>query len=145
MRLTAWNRILAPTDLSRSAEQTVGYAHRLAEVLNAELHVLHVAQDVTQLPNLVPVIGVLDPEYLSDDYHRWLAALLGEPGTVRRVEAVRVAADVAEAVRKYADQHQVDLIVVATHGRTGLLHLLAGSVTEKLLRVAPCPVLVIRP
>ena len=40
---------------------------------------------------------------------------------MRRVEAVRVAADVAEAVRKYADQHQVDLIVVATHGRTGLL------------------------
>src|SRR5262245_23082705 len=112
MRLTTWKRILAPTDLSKFAEQAVGYAHRLAETAGAELHVLHVAQDVTQLPSLMPVTGVLDPDHLSDDYHHWLATLMGEPGTVRRVEAVRVAGDVAEAVRKYAEQHEADLIVV---------------------------------
>jgi nucleotide-binding universal stress UspA family protein len=145
MRLTGWNKILAPTDLSPFAEQAVHYAHRLAEPLGAELHVLHVVRAVAELTKLMPTTGVIDPDNLSDDYHRWLAALVGERGTVRRVEAVRVGADVAEAVRRYAEQHAMDLIVIATHGSTGLLHLLTGSVTEKLLRVAPCPLLVIRP
>jgi nucleotide-binding universal stress UspA family protein len=145
MRLTGWNRILAPTDLSPIAERAVRYAHTLAGKLGAELHVLHVVPDVAHLAPLVPVTGVVDPENLSDDYHRWLATLVGEPGTVRRVEAVRVGADVAETIRKYAELQEVDLIVMATHGRTGLTHLLVGSVAEKMLRVAPCPVLVIRP
>lgn len=140
MRLTSWDRILAPTDLSPFAEKAVQYAHRLAEDLGAELHVLHVAQDVTELTKLMPATGVIDPDDLADDYHRWLAALVGERGNVRRVEAVRIGADVAESVRHYADQNAVDLIVLATHGRTGLLHLLTGSVAEKMLRVrrAPC-------
>lgn len=145
MRLTGWNRILAPTDLSPFAEKAVHYAHRLAESLGAELHVLHVARDAAELSKLAAVTGVVDPDNLSDDYHRWLAALLGERGTIRRVEAVRVGGDTAETIRLYAEQQEVDLIVMATHGHTGLLHLLAGGVAEKMLRVSPCPVLVIRP
>src|SRR5439155_8449112 len=117
MRLTGWNRILAPTDLSPFAERAVRYAHRLAETLGAELHVLHVARDAAELAAQMPVTGVVDPANLADDYHRWLAALLGERGTVRRVEAVRVGADVAETIRQYAASQEADLIVMATHGR----------------------------
>jgi nucleotide-binding universal stress UspA family protein len=145
MRLTGWNRILAPTDLSPTAERAVRYAHTLAEALGSELHVLHVAQDAAELSVYVPATGVVDPDNLSDDYHRWLATLLGERGTIRRVEAVRIGADVAETIRAYAEQQEIDLVVMGTHGRTGLLHLLAGSVAEKMLRVSPCPVLTIRP
>jgi len=145
MRLTGWNRILAPTDLSPCAEKAVHYAHRLAETLGSELHVLHVVHDAGELSAFVPATGIVDPENLSDDYHRWLAKLLGERGTVRRVEAVRIGKDVAETIRQYAEKQEVDLVVMATHGHTGLMHLLLGGVAEKMLRVSPCPVLVIRP
>src|SRR5437660_11387004 len=99
MRLTGWNRILAPTDLSPFAEKAVHYAYRLAETLGAELHVLHVARDASELSAQMAVTGVVDPAHQADDYHRWLATLLGERGTVRRVEAVRIGSDVAETIR----------------------------------------------
>jgi nucleotide-binding universal stress UspA family protein len=89
--------------------------------------------------------GVIDASQPQDDYNRWLAELVGEAGDVRRVEAVRVGTDIPEAILRYAKHNDIDLIVMATHGRTGLTHLLMGSVAEKVVRAAPCPVLTLRP
>lgn len=138
------DRILAPTDLSPFAERAVSYAHSLAEKFGAELHVLHVAGDLTEAARLHGTTGVNEPTG-DDDHDRWLAALLGEPGTVRRIEAVRIGTDVADTICQYARSQGADMIVLATHGRTGLSHLLMGSVAESVLRAAPCPVLVLRP
>src|SRR6516162_2701671 len=124
------NKILAPTDLSRPAESAVGYAHALAERFGAELHVLHVAADLTEAARLHGATGIVEPSSEADDYDRWLAALLGEPGNVRRVETVLIGTDVAGAVCKYAQSTAIDLIIMATHGRTGLTHVLMGSVAE---------------
>jgi len=140
-----WERILVPTDFSPFANGAVGYAHALAEKVNAELHVLHVVRDIGEAVAEHGAVGTLDPAGSQDEADQWLASLLGEAGTVRRVEALRVGDDVAATVVKYAKAHGIDLIVMATHGRTGLTHLLAGSVTEKVLRHAPCPLLAIRP
>ena len=137
-------RILATTDLSPFAAQAVDYAHSLAETFGAELHVLHVVRDATQMAVEHGVTGVLEAGE-GDEYDRWLAGLLGEQGTVRRVEAVRLGDDIAATVAEYARKNDIDLIVTATHGRSGLRHLLMGSVAEHILRKAPCPVLVIRP
>jgi nucleotide-binding universal stress UspA family protein len=147
MEVFNWQRILVPTDLSPFAEKAVRHAHVLAEGIGAELHVLHVAGDVSELIAGLPVTGVLEPAdpKAPDDYKGWLAALVGESGSVRRVEAVRVATDVPAAINQYAEENDIGLIVLATHGRTGLLHRLMGGVAEKLLRSARCPVLVIRP
>jgi nucleotide-binding universal stress UspA family protein len=142
MKPFGWERILVPTDLSPFAERAVRYAHRLAEGVGAELHVFHVARDISELVKNLPTTGVVDKAE-DDDYHLWLRGLLGESGSVRRVEAVRVRADVAEAIIEYATNNNINLIVIATHGRTGLTHLLMGSVTEKVLRLAHCPVLVL--
>jgi nucleotide-binding universal stress UspA family protein len=135
-------RILVPTDLSALADRAVKYAHGLAEKCNAELHVLHVTANLDELAQGMG--GVVEPAG-SDGGDRWLGELLGEKGNIRRVEAVRLGGDPAEAIVQYAKKHAVDLIVMASHGRTGLRHLLFGSVAEQLLRTAPCPVLVIRP
>src|SRR5258706_491123 len=81
-------------------------------------HVLHVARDASELAAQMAVTGVVDPANQADDYHRWLAELLGERGPVRRVEAVRIGSDVAETIRHYAESNEVDLVVMATHGRT---------------------------
>ena len=145
MQFRPWQRILAPTDFSRFADSAVEYAHGLAEKEGAELHVLHIGKSLDEVVAEYGAQGSVDPLQTEDDYDRWLASLLGERGTVRRVEAVRVGSDVSQAVAQYAEKHTIDLIVMASHGRGGLRHLLMGSVAEKLLRLAPCPVLVIRP
>jgi nucleotide-binding universal stress UspA family protein len=144
MAIPRLERILAPTDLSPFAERAVAYAHGLAEKFGAELHVLHVAADLTEAAKLHGATGVVEPAG-QDDYDRWLAGLLGEAGNVRRVEAVRIGGDVADTIDRYAREQAIDLIVLATHGRTGLSHLLLGSVAESVLRAAPCPVLILRP
>jgi nucleotide-binding universal stress UspA family protein len=138
------DKILAPTDLSPRAEAAVQYAHALAERFGAELHVLHVTADLTEMARLHGATGVIDTSATADDYDQWLAGLLGEAGPVRRVEAVRINADVAGTIGRYAQAEAIDLIVMATHGRTGLTQLLLGSVAEQVLRSAPCPVLTIR-
>jgi nucleotide-binding universal stress UspA family protein len=143
METFKWERILVPTDFSPFAETAVRYAHGLAEVCKAELHVLHVARDPSELSR--SVMGTIDPAEGENQYQGWLASLVGEPGKVRRVEAVRIGGDIPDTISAYARKHDIDLIVIASHGRSGLAHLLVGSVAEQLLRSSLCPVLVVRP
>lgn len=107
------DRILVPTDLSPLADSAVRYAHGLAAFCKAELHVLHVARDEAERLRL-PAGATGDGPNV--DASGALAQILGEPGGVRRVEAVRVAADVPDAIRKYAHDAAIHLIVMSTHG-----------------------------
>lgn len=145
MSATLWQRILAPTDRSAFSEKAVSYALALAKQCGAELHVLRVLADADQAINEFPVTGVIDPAEQSDDYHRWVAELVGDSGDVRRVESVQMGTDVPAAIVRYAQHNAIDLVVMATHGRTGLTHLLMGSVAEQVVRAARCPVLTLRP
>jgi nucleotide-binding universal stress UspA family protein len=145
MEPARWQRVLVTTDFSPLAGKAVSYAHALAEKLGAELHVLHVARDISQLIAQNPATGIIDASDGLDDKEKWLAKILGDPASVRRIEVVRFGEDVAGTILGYAGQQNADLLVIATHGRTGLTHLFMGSVTEKVLRAAPCPVVVIRP
>ena len=139
-----WQRILAPTDLSPAAKATVEYAHALAEKTGAELHVLHVVKTLDDLAREHGLAGVVEADS-DDEFEKWVGALVGESGTVRHVEAVRMGSDPAQIIARYALDEDIDLVVTGTHGRSGLSHLILGSVSEQLLRVSPCPVLVIRP
>ena len=141
-------RILAPTDFSEHAAKAVRYACRLAERLDSELHLLHVLSDVVPAgpdPMLAPV---LPPEYYkeTEEASRIALAQLVEPswGHPRHFEAVVRWGGPVEGIVEYAAEAQIDLIVIATHGRTGLSHVLLGSVAERIVREAPCPVLTIR-
>jgi nucleotide-binding universal stress UspA family protein len=145
MSTVSWERILAATDFSPLATKAVDYAHALAERFGAELHVLYVTGDISEAVAQHGTSGIFDPSEAADERTEWLAQLLGETGKVRRVEAVRVGKDVAEQITKYAQAQDIDLIVMATHGRTGVAHFWLGSIVEKVLRSAPCPVLAIRP
>jgi nucleotide-binding universal stress UspA family protein len=141
-------KILAPTDFSAHAENAVRYACGLAERLGAELHLLHVLSEIVPTgpdPLLTPV---LPPDFYRDSEaqsRRALETLLSPSwGVPTAVEvAVRWAGPV-EGIVDYAGEAAVDLIVIATHGRTGLSHVLLGSVAERIVREAPCPVLTIR-
>ena len=141
-------KILAPTDFSEHAENAVRYACGLAERLGAELHLLHVLSEIVPTgpdPLLTPV---LPPEYYRESEvqsREALAKLIqpswGKPPVVE--SAVRWESPV-EGIVDYAREAAIDLIVIATHGRTGLSHVLLGSVAERIVREASCPVLTIR-
>lgn len=141
-------RILAPTDFSSHAARAVRYACRLAERLDSELHLLHVLSEVVPAgpdPMLAPV---LPPEYYreTEEQSRIALAQLIEPswGHPRGFEAAVRWGGPVEGIVEYAADREIDLVVIATHGRTGLSHVLLGSVAERIVREAPCPVLTIR-
>lgn len=141
-------RILAPTDFSAHSEKAVRYACSLAERLGAELHLIHVLSEIIPAgpdPLLMPVMPPRFYEENEQQARQTLENLLkptwGKPASV--VSAVRWGSPV-EAIVDYAQEQAADLIVIATHGRTGLSHVLLGSVAERIIREAPCPVLTIR-
>jgi nucleotide-binding universal stress UspA family protein len=106
-------RILVAYDFSAASQAALKYARELATILDARLYVLHVKErDQPQLPT-------------ESTVHPDLELRSGTPG----VEIVR-----------YASEHDIDLIVMGTHGRHGA-HALTGSVTEKVVHTSPCPVL----
>jgi nucleotide-binding universal stress UspA family protein len=144
----SFQRILLPTDFSERAAVATACACELAERLGAELHLLHVLEaHATATPQFE--LGVVLPAKVHESKvaaEAKLDAVL-DPEWSQRHTVVKAVAEGApvHAIVRYAQQHQIDLIVMSTHGRTGLAHVLLGSVAESVLRQAPCPVLTVRP
>ena len=116
----------------------------------ASLHVLNVADDlgarIAAAPMaIMPDIGYLQSE-LEEDARRAVAALLTDEDrrVLRAQPVVLTASRPADAILSYARDVKADLIVIGTHGRTGMAHLVMGSVAEHVVRAAPCPVLTVR-
>ena len=146
--MIAIRKILAPTDFSPHAETAVRYACGLAERLGSELHLLHVLSEVVPAGPDPMFTPVMPPEYYMESEEQSRESLAqsldpswGEPPIVRTAV---VWSSSVEGIVDYARDHEVDLVVIATHGRTGLSHVLLGSVAERIVREAPCPVLTIR-
>ncbi len=141
-------KVLLPCDFSDCAAAAIPYASEIAAKFKAELHLLHTLEThVSGTPQFV--MGLALPRLVHESKpaaEKALAALL-EPGRsagLQVVYAAREGTPEAEIV-SYAHDNQIDLIVLATHGRTGLSHIAMGSVAETIVRTAPCPVLTIRP
>lgn len=148
---TLIRRILIPTDFSPPARQAEHYAVALAQKFAAELHILHVVEDPA-----LPVHGSRYSWAVPDDMlprllekaeeDLKLAVPTADVNLIGRelVKKIKVGHPV-NAIIDYATEHQIDLIVIGTHGRSGLTHLLLGSSAEKLVRLATCPVLTVHP
>lgn len=143
------SRILWPTDFSELSLCGGKYARGFVETFNAELHMIHVvpppiSPDVTvMMPAEMPVT-LNDPELLTS-CRQGLERLQAEH--FANVDAVRLEAFYGNpwsGICEYAEKHEIDLIIVATHGRTGLRHVLIGSTAERIVQHAPCPVLVVK-
>ncbi|MFO1096158.1 MAG: universal stress protein [Planctomycetaceae bacterium] len=147
-------KILFPTDFSPATDGARAYAIDLARQFDAELHLLHVMEDLTaQVPEFG--MGLAFPAFVADpaaqeNYEQRAIAKLtaitpdGPDKLKRSVIAVKQGRTF-EQVHVYAKTHEIDLIVMGTHGRSGLSHVLMGSVAERVLQHAPCPVLTVRP
>lgn len=138
-------KILAPTDLSVLSQAGVRYALNLARAVGAEVTVYHVVDthELMQHDLLRSLDHILEKcegalgQFLEEHFSDLLPLV-----EVRK--KVEIGAPDNNIVEE-AKNEGVDLIVISTHGRTGLSHILVGSVTEKVVRHAPCPVLSIRP
>lgn len=138
--------ILVPTDFSADAEQAVDYAITLASAFRARVTLLHVIYEVLWAAGEVAM--TLPPSYFAE-----LEAATQQQmeKALQRVRSAGLEGDTMvvyglpfEHIVAVARDQGVDLIVMGTHGRTGLKHVLMGSVAERVVRMAPCPVLVTR-
>ncbi len=121
----------------------------MAERMNAEIHLIHVMEK-TPPPLSGQYSGKTEEEKLISMEKEFRSRLsetaetLSEDSNIRIVEVFRIGTDYEEIVN-YSKEINSDLIVIATHGRTGIFHTLLGSVAEKVIRFSKCPVLVISP
>jgi nucleotide-binding universal stress UspA family protein len=141
-------RILLPSDFSAYSATATKYACELVTKFDAELHLLH-ALEVHLASTPTFGMGLALPKYVHESKAAAEKALAGvlDPqwaGDRRVVQAVVEGSPKVEIVR-YARTQEIDVIVLTTHGRTGLAHVLMGSVAESVVRTAPCPVLTVRP
>jgi universal stress protein A len=140
-------QILAPTDFSECSKQAVTYAYEFAQAFGGKLVLLHV---IEELPSYIGFLPPGGPSTVIRDLQRQRHLDLAEMLPKAEVIDVEVARRVVvgsppQEIVKVATVEKVDLIVIATHGRTGFSHLVIGSVAERVVRTAPCPVITIRP
>jgi len=146
-----WKTLLVPHDFSSSANHAAAIARDEAKLHGARLVLLHVIDLPTSIkPDTVIVpdatgapVNVRDYAVSSAEAHlQDIVARLAKDG-VTATSFIRIGNPVDE-INRFVDEEKVSLIVMGTHGRTGLQHLLVGSVAERVVRTATCPVLTVR-
>ncbi len=138
--------ILIPTDFSENADKAIAYAALLAETLSARIHLLHVP--------VIPTYLLFDASYtpgpkavtqILERGQQWLDALEERVGASSSapVQSALKEGVVHEAIRAYAEEQNIDLLVMGSHGRRGVSKFMYGSVTERVLKTVPVPTLVV--
>jgi nucleotide-binding universal stress UspA family protein len=140
------NSILVPSDFSECSDEALRYGLELARRFDARLHLLHVVQDPATQPWAAEAFSSSLFEAVAEwQKHAEKRLLAAVPESDRaRVTVVSVVATPYAGILDYAGAHNVDLIVMGTHGRGGVSHMLLGSIAERVVRRAPCPVLTVR-
>jgi universal stress protein A len=146
--MTAIKRMLVPTDFSPASDIAFLYAIDMAAREGSTLHLLHVVDEAsfaTAYPDgfYVELPGVR--AQLSDEANAKLRDMAARCAAANVEATTEVAVGrAARVIAETATVRGTDLIVIGTHGRSGFAHLVLGSVTERVVRIAPCPVLTVR-
>jgi nucleotide-binding universal stress UspA family protein len=141
--------IVVPTDFSELSLRAFNYAKDLAETMDAKIHL------ITVIDNTPPMLSKHDKtvsesvmmdsvEQQAKKQMAELAEEINDDADIDIIQVIRKGVDYEEIV-KYSNESHADLIVLATHGRTGVLHTVLGSVAEKVIQYSKRPVLVIHP
>ena len=144
-----FSRILVPTDFSPPSDAALEYARILAAKFGSSLRILHVIDDPTASSDFVadgfaPSTEDIRTTMLEETRTRLDSVMNHVDRTRYHAHADAVLGMPAATIVDYATATHAGLIVMGTHGRTGLAHLLMGSVAEQVVRTAPCPVLTVR-
>ncbi len=146
--MTGYKQILVPTDFSDASAAVLKYACGLADALDATISVLHAVE--------APYPGYAYTEYYvppreffeareQEARKRLDACLTAEERTRYKANLVLRTGTAAQEILQFLDEHtEIDLVVMSTHGRGGVARFMMGSVADKVVRAAPCPVLTVR-
>ena len=142
--------ILLPTDFSRCADSALPYAADLARQMKARLVCLHVVETVAPPVGYAPVAEALPTVDIGGQLEESATRELPKLGARQEcagleVEEVVARGDAAGEIVRVARERDIDLIVISSHGRTGLGRMIFGSTAESVVRHAHCPVLVVKP
>jgi nucleotide-binding universal stress UspA family protein len=137
------NRILCATDFSRFSQEVVNYGIQLAKEFHATLYICHIVDVPTVSVYGEAVIGPIEHQNRFMEYARQeIENLVGDESIeYQPLITLGIATD---EITRLARENIVDLVITATHGRSGLKRFFLGSVTERLMRILPCPLLVLR-
>jgi nucleotide-binding universal stress UspA family protein len=141
------DRVLVPVDFSDYAKLALAYAAELASLFEAEMHLLHIVDEVVYpdfYPPVIPSGGSVTDELREESLERLKGLLQNVPAPDRPAHVHVRSGRAATAIADFAAELQADLIVLASHGLTGLSHMLLGSVSENVVRRAPCPVFTVK-
>ncbi len=144
-------KILVPTDFSQPSEKAFIYAERFAEQFKAQLIVLNVSEAIPPAPRYIPPAEI---EEHQEEIHRATCQQMQEmhnrltqaspDSGIPAAQFIAVDGASTDEILRLAKELDVDIIIIATHGRTGMKRWVLGSTTERVVRYAPCPVLVVR-
>jgi nucleotide-binding universal stress UspA family protein len=142
------DRILHPTDFSDNSKHSLDYACTLSERFEAELHLLYVVPDAMVV--LAPPVSSFLPKGYAEDVKQSAESKLAGILNEKQAQNLKHVCKVVEGsafleILRYANDKEIDMIVMGTHGYSGLMHLLMGSVAENVVRKALCPVLTVHP
>jgi len=143
-----FSKILVPVDFSEFTDDIIKYATEIAQKFGSVIHLVHVIPNMGYFApyesfmaaeNMVTVQKGVEAEVRQN-----LQEVAGRISGIPVIRAVRTGVSFIEIV-DYVRSEKIDLVIMATHGRGGLEHIIIGSVAEKVVRRSPCPVLTIRP
>ncbi len=137
-----YDRILLPTDGSKANTRAVEQAVNLAEQTGAELHVLFVVEEIPYAPEMTNENIEMRLREIGENAIEEIRAQADEAGV--SIQAAVEKGTPHHGINTYVDEHGINLIVMGTHGRSGLDRYLLGSVTERIVRTADVPVLTVR-
>ena len=146
-----FKRIMFPVDFSEASEMVFPHALTLARKNDATLYLFHVVRDLAKIglfyvPGLELSALKVDVAAGADKMmEEFVQRQAGEFKDVRTTVDIVTIGDEAEEIVKFAKENDIDLVVMPTHGRKGLAHAFLGSVTERVIRTCPVPVMVINP
>lgn len=141
-------RILFPVDLTESSDKLVPQVLTMARKFSAELHILFVVRIFQYFSSIYvphPSINLFENELIEGARKKMDEFVQAQFASVDKVTSEVILGDPADTIISYIEQHQVDMIVMGTHGRKGLDRVIFGSVAERVIKTSPVPVLVINP
>lgn len=146
--MIALKSVLVATDFGEASDAALAYGREMARAFGATLHVLHVADDVYLRLGGDAYLTILPAaqKEIEEAAQKRLDELVidNDPTPLQVKRVVATSGSTASCIVQYARDQHINLIIVGTHGRAAVAHLLMGSVAERVVRTAPCPVLTVR-
>ena len=140
-------KVLVPVDFSDSSDVALRYGRALASAFGASLHIIHVVQEPYAQPWAVEAYGfsmaTLQEDWIKEANAKLEGLLTVTDKSTLKATAITILGHPVSEILRFAADERIDLVVMGTHGRGPLGHMVMGSVADRVVRHAPCPVLTV--